>query len=205
MSSEARSSPELAGKRIRLPSQGGRVLAIVLGSLAFVALLIVALGAILPGRWRVERSILINAPASSVHAIVQDLQYWDDWAQWDQHGMPVNELGPISTGTGATLHFSSAGGGASGRVRIVHSALTGGVTFAIELDQGRPSAASLTYTPRLATTEVTWRDQGELPPILGALMRDLVQTRLAGHMEVGLRRLKDLVERGPLPPAAPQQ
>lgn len=197
-------APELARKRIRLPSQGGRVLAIVLGSLAFVALLIVILGAIQPSAWLVERSILINAPPAAVHAVVQDLEYWDDWAEWDQDGLPVTELGPIASGVGATLRFSFAGNRASGRVQIVQSDAAQGVTFAIALDQGRPSRATLTYTPRLATTEVTWRDQGELAPIVGALMRDLVQTRLAGHMEVGLRRLKDLVERGPPPPSPAQ-
>ena len=201
MSSEAQSSSELGSKRLRLPSHGGRVLAIVLGSLALVALLIAVLGAILPSTWLVERSILINAPPAAVHAIAQDLEYWDDWAEWDPHGLPVNELGPIASGAGATLRFSSAGDGPSGRVRIVQSDASQGVTFAIELDQGRPSEARLTYTPRLATTEVTWHDQGELPPIIGSLMRDLVQTRLAGHMEVGLRRLKDLVERGPAHPS----
>jgi hypothetical protein len=197
VSTEASPHPELTNEHVRRPSPGGRVLAIVLGSLAAVALLIVTLGAILPSSWFVERSILINAPPAAVHAVVQDLDHWEDWAQWDQHGVRVSERGQVTSGSGASLRFSAAEAGASGSVRIVQSDPARGVTFAIELDQGRASQATLSYTPRLATTEVTWRDQGELPPIIGALMRDLVQTRLAGHMEVGLRRLKDLVERGP--------
>jgi polyketide cyclase/dehydrase/lipid transport protein len=200
VSSEAEAPSDGASKRVQLRAQGGRVLAIVLGSLALVALLIVVLGAIMPSSWFVERSILINAPPSAVHAVVQDLAYWDDWAQWDQQGVAVTERGPVKSGSGASLHFSAPEAGASGRVRILQSDVTQGVTFAIELDQGRASQATLSYSPRLATTEVTWRDQGELPPIIGALMRDLVQTRLAGHMEVGLRHLKDLVERGPSSP-----
>lgn len=205
MSTEASPHPDLTGPHDRRRSHGGRVLAIVLGSLVAVALLIVTLGAILPRSWVVERSILINAAPAAVHAVVQDLDNWEDWAQWDQHGVAVSERGPISSGVGASLRFSAAEAGASGRVHIVQSDAARGVTFAIELDQGRASQVALTYTPRLATTEVTWRDQGELPPIIGALMRDLVQTRLAGHMEVGLRRLKDLVERGPSPFPQPQR
>jgi polyketide cyclase/dehydrase/lipid transport protein len=204
VSTDARSSLDAHDKRLR-PRQAARVLQIVLGSLALVGLIIVALGAILPSSWSVERSILINAPTSSVHAIASDLAYWDEWAQWDHQGRPVDELGAIRSGAGASLHFSAPGAGPAGSVRIVQSDVARGVTFQIELDGGRPSEAALAYTPRLAATEVTWHDRGKLPPIIGALMRDLVETRLAGHMEVGLRRLKDLVERpsGTATPAAP--
>jgi hypothetical protein len=181
-----------SGKRLELP-EARRVISIVLGSLVAVALIIATIGAILPRTWSVERSILINAPASSVHEITSDLEYWDDWAEWDRQDRPVSELGPLRSGTGASLHFS-AGGVAAGRVRIVRSDVERGVSFEIELDGGRTSQAAISYTPRLAATEVTWRDTGTLPPIIGPLMRDLVETRLAGHIDVGLARLKDLVE-----------
>lgn len=183
-----------ASKRLGGP-QVVRVLQIVIGSLMLVALLVIALGAILPSTWHVERSILINAPMSSVHGIASDLAYWDDWAEWDHPTQPVHELGPVRSGVGASLRLSTPGAGEGGQVRIVHSDVAHGVTFAIEIDGRRPSEAALVYTPRLAATEVTWRDSGQLPPLIGALMRDLVETRLAGHMEVGLAHLKDLVER----------
>jgi polyketide cyclase/dehydrase/lipid transport protein len=192
-------SASAPGKRLSVPPHAGRVLQIVIGSLVLVVLIIIALGAILPGTWNVQRSILINAPPSLVHAVASDLEYWDDWAQWDHHDQPAIELGPIRSGVGASLRFSTPGAAEGGQVRILESDAQRGVTFEITIASGRPSRASLEYSVRLAATEVTWRDQGELPPIVGPLMRDLVETRLAGHMEVGLKRLKDQVER----PAAP--
>lgn len=186
-----------------------RVAQIVLGSLLFIALLLIGLGLLLPRHWHVEASIMINAPPAAVHARVEDLQHWPDWAQWNQSALaPQNHVGTPSSGPGATLTwYGRARAGdklTTGEVRIVQSDPKLGVWFESRTMGGAPSRASLTYTERPGVTEVTWRDDGELPPIVGGLFRDLFQKRLAQHMQAGLQKLKDLVERGSVDVTPPQ-
>jgi hypothetical protein len=185
------------------------VFQIVLAALAAVALLLFGIGALLPREWRVERSIMINAPAESVHRWAADLAYWSRWAQWDQGPLaPENELGEPSSGVGATLTWHGRGrsGETSGRLRITESAPEQGVRFEHRLESGKLSSAVLSYAPKPGVTEVTWRDEGELPPIIGGFMLDYFQTRLGEHMREGLARLKQLVEHPPAdaPVAAPK-
>jgi uncharacterized membrane protein len=179
-----------------------RVAQIVIGSLLAVTLLIVGIGALLPHEWQVEESILINAPADSVHAWVNDLRRWPRWAQWNQAELwPRNVVSEPSVGPGASLrwHGRARSGAdlASGETRIVRSDPHAGVWFESRTGDGPPSEASVRYSERPGVTLVTWHDRGHLPPVIGGLFLDLFQKRLHDHMSTGLERLKDLVEANP--------
>ena len=58
------------------------VFQVVLWSLFATASVLLVTGLILPNHYRVERSILIDAPAARVHPWVEDLQRWPTWATW---------------------------------------------------------------------------------------------------------------------------
>lgn len=176
---------------------GVRVAQIVVGVLAFTALLLAGLGALLPRRWHVEQSIMINAPPASVHRFVSDLGHWSEWAQWNQAELaPQNRVGDPRAGVGATLTWYGRGGKASGEVRITQCDPAQGVTFESRAPDAEPSTAQIVYVQRPGVTEVIWRDEGQLPPIVGGLFLDLFQKRLGKHMSAGLERLKELVELG---------
>jgi hypothetical protein len=176
-----------------------RVAQIVVGVLMLTGLLLAGLGALLPRRWYVEESVMINAPPAAIHAWVNDLRHWPDWAQWNQADLaPQNQVSTSSVGTGAKLTWYGRGGGSAtaGEVRIVRSDPALGVWFENHTSGNDPSHATVTYVPRPGVTEVVWRDEGQLPPIVGGLFRDLFQKRLGKHMAAGLGRLKELVELG---------
>lgn len=176
-----------------------RVAQIVIGVLMLTGLLLTGLGALLPRHWYVEESVMINAPPAIIHAWVSDLGHWPEWAQWNQADLaPKNQLSGPSTGAGARLTWYGRGGGepTSGEVRIVRSDPALGVWFENRTSGGEPSKAQVTYVPRPGVTEVIWRDEGQLPPIVGGLFLDLFQKRLGKHMESGLERLKELIELG---------
>src|SRR5688500_12758666 len=165
---------------------GRRVVYIVLATLALVTALLVGVGALLPRQWRVEQSVMINAPPEAIHAWVSDLRHWSDWAQWNQRALsPRNDVGTPSQGPGATLVWFADPAddqqSPTGTVRIVRGDPKQGVWFENET-QGKVSQASLTYFARPGVTEVTWRDQGTLPPIVGGMFRDFFQQRLSQHM-----------------------
>jgi hypothetical protein len=176
------------------------VFQMVLAAIAAVALLLIGIGALLPRQWRVERSIMIYAPPERVHRWAADLAYWSRWAQWDQGSLaPRNELGEPSSGPGATLTWRGRGRSheTTGTVRITQSEPARGVWFEHRVDGGKPTTATLSFEPKPGVTQVTWRDEGELPPIIGGFMLDYFQTRLAEHMGEGLERLEQLVEHPP--------
>jgi hypothetical protein len=175
-----------------------RVPLIVVGAVLSVVALLIGVGALLPRRWHVTESIMINAPAPAIHAWVGDLRHWPEWAQWNQTDLaPRNTLSAESTGAGASLTWygraDRRGDAASGTVRIVRSDPELGVWFE-SISSGQPSDASVTFVQRSLVTEVRWEDRGRLPPIVGGLFLDLFQQRLHEHMSKGLERLKALVE-----------
>lgn len=179
------------------------VFQIVVGAIALVALLLTGIGALLPRHWRVERSIMINAPSHTVHRWAADLAYWPRWAQWDERALaPENQLGAPSAGVGATLTWRARARSneTTGSVRITESDPERGVWFEHRIGTGEPSFAALLYNPKPGVTEVTWRDEGELSPIVGGFLLDYFQTRLGQHMSEGLARLKQLVEQAPASP-----
>ena len=111
-----------------------RVAQIVIGVLMLTGLLLTGLGALLPRRWHVEESVMINAPPTAIHAWVNDLEHWPEWAQWNQTDLgPKNQVSGPSAGTGARLTWYGRGGGepTSGEVRIVRSDPALGVWFEI--------------------------------------------------------------------------
>jgi len=176
-----------------------RVAQIVIGVLALTGLLLAGLGALLPRRWHVQESVMINAPPAAIHGWVSDLRHWPQWAQWNQADLaPKNQLSAPSTGAGARLTWYGRGGEnpTSGEVHIIRSEPELGVWFENRTSGGEPSRAEVTYVARPGVTEVIWKDEGQLPPIIGGLFLDLFQKRLSRHMNAGLERLKELVELG---------
>jgi hypothetical protein len=176
-----------------------RVAQIVIGVLALTGMLLAGLGALLPRRWYVQESVMINAPPAAIHGWVSDLRHWPQWAQWNQADLaPKNQLSAPSTGAGARLTWYGRGGEnpTSGEVHIVRSEPELGVWFENRTSGGEPSRAEVTYVARPGVTEVIWKDEGQLPPIVGGLFLDLFQKRLSRHMNAGLERLKELVELG---------
>jgi hypothetical protein len=142
---------------------------------------------------------MINAPPAAIHVWVNDLRHWPEWAQWNQTDLaPKNQVSTLSVGAGAKLTWygRSGGDGTSGEVRIVRSEPALGVWFENHTSGGELSRAQVTYVQRPGVTEVIWRDEGQLPPIVGGLFLDLFQKRLGQHMASGLERLKELVELG---------
>lgn len=180
------------------------VVGIVAASLALVGATLLGLHALIPQDWKVQRSILINAPIPVIHAIVNDLSQWSQWAQWNHHNLsPSNRLSPRTVGEGAELHWKATATkgrrakrsqSTEGRIAIVRSEPGVGVWLESSVAQAPQSASALTYESRLGSTEVTWTDSGHLDQLLGGLSIDIFQQDLGTHMEKGLLLLKHQAE-----------
>ncbi len=167
---------------------------VAIAVVAVAALLLVS-GLVLPREWDVEKSILIHADAAHIHPFVDDLQQWSKWAH-TTHPDPSLEVtfsGP-EHGVGAARHYRGQRAG-TGTTTIVRADAQEGVWFESRINSDTPNAdGSVKYETRGSSTNVTWRDHGSLPFIIGGFMRDSVERGLDAHMEQGLTRLKDLAE-----------
>jgi len=171
-----------------------RVLQIVMLSVLGTVVVLVVMGLILPNHYRVERSILIDAPPAAVHPWIDDLRRWPTWANWNRAADTTLEYSGTSQGVGAQEIWRDQRRG-TGTITITRSDSAHGVWFTTELGDGTVGGGSLTYAESAGTTTVTWTDEGRLPKIVGGFVRGHFQDVLGEHFEEGLRRLKQVVER----------
>lgn len=183
---------------------------LALGVVAVLVLLLAA-GLALPRRWRVERSVLIEAPSARIHPYLSELRRWQEWAAWNKELDPLvrNTFEGPEEGVGAKWSWLGPKMG-RGRMVIVASDPALGLTLdeAIESDELNARAV-FTYTAVGAATRVTWVDEGTLPPVLGGYFKGLIEQTLGQHFDAGLGKLKELVEaqlaaEQPAPAAAPE-
>lgn len=174
-----------------------KVLKVALLVLLVLVVLFVGIGAFLPREWKVERSIVVNAPPEAIHEWVDRPSRWNDWFAWEDMtkdpSYNVTTTGP-ERGAGATYQWKSAM--SNGRLVIKSSDPKTGIYLdeAIESDEINAHGA-IVYTPgKDGGTVVTWTDSGTLPPVIGGWLRGWVNSSLAENFEKGLANLKAKVE-----------
>lgn len=171
-----------------------RVIQIIGLSIGATLLVLAVMGLLLPTHYRVERTILINAPAAMVHPWVEDLQRWPSWANWNRSDPTlVTTYAEVSRGAGAGEAWHSERAG-SGTRKIVHSDAQNGVEFDTQLGDGTLCKGIVRYKESAGTTTVTWSDEGQLPRLVGGFSKGAFEDTIGEHMDEGLKRLKRIVE-----------
>jgi uncharacterized protein YndB with AHSA1/START domain len=156
------------------------------------ALLITALvvGFLLPGRWEVERSVLVPAPPEAVFSWLDDPRRWDDWA-------PMGDVESVFSGpergSGATRSWDDPEMG-DGRFTILAARDDREVQYRVEVQEGALiTQGTLRLSPEGAGTRVTWTEVGDFGPnpLMGytALGMDRMQ---GNQMENALRQLAEV-------------
>ncbi|MBN8504988.1 MAG: SRPBCC family protein [Burkholderiales bacterium] len=168
---------------------------------AALAVLLVAVvlvgGLLLKPSYRVERSLLIQAPADRVYAHLDSSAGWQRWGVWYRRDpdMRVQNSGSAQ-GLGASWQWSSASQG-NGRMRITAADAGRLVGYELAIDDFPPSQGELRLEAEGQGTRVIWLMQGETgaSPIgrwFGLFMDQLVGPDFEG----GLANLKQLAEKG---------
>ncbi|MDP2958392.1 MAG: SRPBCC family protein [Longimicrobiales bacterium] len=163
----------------------------ILGSLAGLLALVLAVGFALPGTWSAERSLAVAAPPESLYPLLEAPSSWRKWTAWPDSGLAAE--GP-ERGVGAALRWDDPELG-DGRFEIVEAVAPEKVRYRVEVEGGTlRTEGVLTLVREEGGTRVTWREEGDFGwnPLLGywARFMERVQGR---ELEKALVRLDSMV------------
>lgn len=159
----------------------------VLGSLAALMVLGLAVGFALPGSWSARRAALLQAPPEVVFALLSVPESWQGWTAWPPGGMEAE--GPAA-GSGARLRWSDPEMG-DGTFEIVEAVPSHLVRYRVEVHGGSLVVDGvLELSPEGSGTRVGWQENGDFGwnPLMGywARFMERVQGR---QLEASLQRL----------------
>ena len=170
----------------------------ILIAVAVIVVVLVAVVALQPADFRVQRSALIAAPAQAVFAQVNDFHNWRAWSPWEKLDPELKRTyqGP-QAGTGASYAWAGNKDVGEGRMTITES--RPGERVLIDLQFIKPMAARNTtefrFTPEAGATAVTWTMSGQhnfMGKAFSLLMN--IDRMVGGQFEQGLANMKALVE-----------
>jgi len=174
-----------------------RVITRILIVLVAIAVLLAIIGLFLPSSAHVERSITIDAPQSTVFALINGFRGFNQWSPWfdrDPEAQYTYE-GP-DFGVGAKMSWTSEQSDVgSGSQEIVASEPYGAVRMTLDFGEQGTARSFFELTSEADGTGVTWGFDTEFGLNLISRYFGLAFDSLLGpDYETGLANLKELVE-----------
>ena len=153
-----------------------------------------------PDRFRVERSLAIHAPASTIFPFVNDLHRHLEWSPWEQKDPAMKRAhSGAAAGEGAVYEWDGNKNIGRGRMEIVESLEPRRVRM--KLDFLAPfeahNTAEFLLEPDGDATRVTWAMDGPqtyMGKVIGLFMN--MDRMIGGEFENGLASLRTLSEAG---------
>lgn len=167
-------------------------------ALLAAALLLLAYAATRPDTFRVERSVLVQAPPGKLVPLIADLRQFNLWNPFNKKDPAVKGAyqGPAS-GPGAAYTFEGNSDVGSGRVSVTAVSPTAvGMRLEMTEPMSADNAIAFTLAPEASgATRVTWALQGP-SPFIGKLMGVVfdMDKMIGNDFEAGLDSLKALAE-----------
>jgi uncharacterized protein YndB with AHSA1/START domain len=152
---------------------------------------------LMPSAYRVERVVVINAPAEKVYRLVATPREWPKWGIWfeRERDMKVEFMGAES-GAGAKWKWASQEG--RGEMEFTRAEPGRVVEYVLAFpDMGMSSKGALTLTPNGEATRLSWTNEGDVGR--NPMMRWFVpflDGMIGKDYEAGMAKLKALAEKG---------
>ena len=139
-----------------------RFLKISLAVVALLAMLLFGGGLLLKKDYRVERSVVVNAPADKVYALIDSGQGWARWGVWYQRDpkMQLTELNSVR-GVGAAWSWKSESEG-HGTMRLTAAVPGQKVGYDLAIEGFDASNGELLLASEAQGTRVIWVMQGRM-------------------------------------------
>jgi len=172
-----------------------RVLKIALAALSGLVGLFWLVGIFLPGDYRVERSIDIDAPQELVFAQVNDFRNTAAWSPWIAKDPTIQtEFSGPPQGVGHSSHWKSEHSGV-GSQTITRSEPYEHIEIALTFGDMGEGTAEWSFTPSPSGVHTTWAMSGENQGAIGHYFALMMDGMLGADFEMGLQRLKEHAEK----------
>jgi uncharacterized protein YndB with AHSA1/START domain len=177
----------------------------MLKTLAIIGVVVVvAIGGILlyaatkPDSFRVQRTVLINAPPDKVFPLINDIKAWTVWSPYEKKDPAMKRAyGAVTAGKGATYAWEGDKNVGQGSMEIVESSPR---KIVLKLDFLKPFEAhnigEFVLEPKGDSTSVTWAIYGPSPymsKVVGTFMN--IDDMIGRDFEKGLADLKAAAEK----------
>lgn len=126
----------------------------LIGGLAALIVILIALGFVLPDKAHVEREIVINAPPEEVYALAADLNQQERWSPWRAYD-PAMESVVTGEGVGQKMTWTSEKMG-DGSQEITALEPPSRIDTHLEFGGKGVADAAMTLTPVAEGTRVVW-------------------------------------------------
>lgn len=167
--------------------------------LAILAALVLVHAGTKPDTFRVERSIVMQAPPEKIFTLLNDFHRWPEWSPWEKLDADMKRThAGAASGPGAVYSWQGNRKVGEGRMEIVDSSPPSRVL--IKLDFLKPfeahNTAELTLVKRGDATQVTWAMYGPANFMSKLMQVFMSMDRMIGKdFESGLANMKALAER----------
>jgi len=167
--------------------------------IALAVIIVLGLAASKPDSFTVERSIRVNAPATSVFPRLNDFREWDNWSPWAKKDPDMqHSISGSETGVGSIYEWSGNREVGQGRMEITES--TPASHLRIKLDFLKPfeahNIAEFELEQHQQESEVRWTLSGPNSFMAKIISVFASMDKMVGKdFEQGLSNLKTLVEK----------
>ena len=175
---------------------------IIAAVLAVLVVIVLGLAASKPDHFRVERKVLIKAPAAKIFVWLDDPKRALEWSPWEKKDPQVKKtFSGKAQGVGAVYDWDGNNDVGSGRLEITEVVASKKVVM--DLQFFRPMKGRSTAEYNLAaqpdgSTEVTWSIAGPSPFLSKLMCVFMNMDKMIGaDFEKGLGDLKSIAENRP--------
>jgi hypothetical protein len=177
-----------------------KVIKLVILTPIVLGLSILLIGFVLPSRWQVSRSIIINKPPQAIFGYVANFGLgWPQWSAFDNEDPTIKYTysGP-GQGVGSSRSWVSEKMG-NGSQTITSANPTTGVTFELKMENSKFTiVGNIAFEPAPTGTKVTWTDKGDAGNNIFFKYMGLMMDKMMGNtFERSLEKLKARLD-GPI-------
>jgi carbon monoxide dehydrogenase subunit G len=173
----------------------GIVVAVLLAAIATV----LALAAMKPDTFRVQRATSIEAPPERIFPLIDDFDNWGAWSPYEKKDPAMKRTrSGAARGTGAIYEWEGDKNVGKGRMEIADTSPPSRVTLKLDFEKAfaAHNIVDFTLAPKGAATDVTWAMHGRMPFMAKIVHVVFNMDRMVGRdFEAGLASLKTLAEK----------
>jgi uncharacterized protein YndB with AHSA1/START domain len=161
--------------------------------------IVLALAAMQPDSFRIERSLAIKAPPERIYPHITDLRSWAAWSPYEKKDPAMKRtFSGAAAGPGSAYAWEGNSDVGAGRMQIVEAKAPSDVRIRLDFREPMESHSVVEFTlrPRAGETVVRWTMHGPqtfVGKVIGLFMD--FDRMVGADFESGLASLKAMVEK----------